>query len=92
MIPFINKVNQVIINPIIVLALAVAVCYFIYSIINLILESKEGGKELQKRKDAVIYSIVGIFIMVSVYGIINFILSSIDVSAPPYLKNKLEGQ
>ncbi len=89
MIRFINKVNEVIINPIIVFLIAVAVCYFIYSIIKLILDSKD-GKDVKDSRTSVVYAIVGIFIMVSVYGIINFILQTIGEPAPPYLENKLK--
>lgn len=89
MIRFLNKVNEVIFNPIIGLLIAIGVVYFIISIIKLIWASKEGG-DLKNEKNSILYSLIGIFIMVSVYGIINFILNTIDEPAPPYLQNKLK--
>jgi hypothetical protein len=86
---FLNKVNAVVVNPIITLLFAISTVYFIFAIINLIQSSKD-GKDLDKAKERVLYSIIGIFIMVSVYGIINFVISSIGAPTPDYLKGKLE--
>jgi uncharacterized membrane protein YidH (DUF202 family) len=76
---FIHKVNQVIINPIIMLLFAVAVLVFLYGVFEYIRnsDSEDGRSEGQRHMLAGVF---GLFIMISVFGIINLILNSIGVS------------
>ncbi len=83
-VPFLNKVNAVIINPILQVVFTLAVIYFIISVIRLI---NADANSKAKAKDAVVWSLVGMFIMVSVYGIINFILGTFQIDQPTYLKD-----
>lgn len=76
---FIHKVNQVIINPIIMLLFAVAVLVFLYGVFEYIRnsDSEDGRSEGQRH---MLSGVFGLFIMISVFGIINLILNSIGVS------------
>lgn len=85
-VPFLEKVNRVILNPIITLAFAVALVYFIYGVIMFV---NAEGKDKSKAKDAVTWGLVGMFIMVSVYGILNLVLATFDIPKPEYLQDKL---
>lgn len=74
---FLNKVNAYILNPLLEVLFAVAFIYFIYSIIQLV--QAEGDKKNDARK-AVTWSIVGMFIMISVYGIINVVVKTFGIN------------
>ncbi len=84
---FLKKVDLYILNPIILLLFSVATVYFIYSVVNY-LRLDPSDSERKEAFNSIIWSIVGIFIMLSVYGIINFVLSTFGVSAStvPFIK------
>lgn len=72
-----GKIATLIINPLIVLGFVVATVVLFYGIVQLIWGA--GGADLQKRKSAVTYGIVGMFIMFSVYGILRIVLATFDI-------------
>ena len=78
-IPFLNRVISVILNPLIVLVFAVALLYFIYGIVKFLSLDVQDAKRKEAR-DAIFWGMVGMFIMVSVYGIIGFVLDTFGVS------------
>ena len=75
---FLQKVDAVIINPLLTLFFAIAFIYFIYTIIKVI---RAGAEEKTEAKSAMMYAIVGMFVMISVYGIINLLLSTFQINA-----------
>ena len=75
---FLQKVDAVVLNPLLLLLFAVASLYFLYSIIRLI--SADGSDKAEARK-AVMWGLIGMFIMVSVYGIITVILKTFSISS-----------
>ncbi|MCF7865195.1 MAG: hypothetical protein K9M11_01700 [Candidatus Pacebacteria bacterium] len=76
---FIHKINQVIINPIIMLLFAVAVLVFLYGVFMYIKDSdSEDGRATGSKH--IMYGIFGMFIMISVFGIMNLIMNTIGVS------------
>jgi hypothetical protein len=79
-IPLLNLINRLIINPIIVLAFAVAFLMFMWGIFQFILsETSDTGREEGKRK--IFWGLFGIFIMISAYGLINLILGTFGIQA-----------
>jgi phosphotransferase system glucose/maltose/N-acetylglucosamine-specific IIC component len=86
-VPFLKLVSRVIINPVLSVMFAVATLYFIISVIKLI---NADGKGRDEAKKAVMWGVVGMFVMVSVYGILSFVLSTFDLPtgtpATSYLK------
>ncbi len=85
---FLNKVNQFILNPIIVLMFAVALITFFWGLVEFIYKAgSEDGRETGKRN--MLWGIIGMFIMVGVYGIIKVILSTFGIGAPDYISPSL---
>ena len=80
-VPFLYKINNLILNPIILLLFGIAFVYFIYGIITFI--SLEPGDS--KKKDArssIIWGIVGMLVMFSVYGLIGFVFDTFGITNP----------
>lgn len=91
-IPFLYKVNEVIINPLILLMFALAFLYFTYSVVKF-LSLPAGDKARDEARSAIMWGIVGMVIMFSVFGIINYLIlptfginpNEIDSSARPFI-------
>lgn len=69
-----NKIIQSIANPAIKLMLAIAVMVFLYGVVEFIL----GADNEEKRnvgKQHIIWGLIGLFIMVSVFGIMRILLN-----------------
>ena len=79
-VPFLNKVSALILNPLILLAFSLAFLYFIYGIVKF-LRLEGGDKTRKEAQDAILYGIIGMVIMFSVYGIIKFILATFAIPA-----------
>lgn len=79
-----NKIIEVILQPIVVLMFVVALVVFFWGIVQFISKSNtDDGREKGKRN--IVWGVVGMFIMFSVYGIIHFILQTFGIPAPAYL-------
>ena len=73
-----KSVNRVIINPLIVLLFALAIVYFIYGLARYLLSPD--NEEIRKNsKEQMLWGIIGMFIMVSVFGILSLIMNTIGV-------------
>lgn len=84
-VPFLNRVNEIILNPLILLAFFLSFAYFTYSVVKF-LRLEAGDKSRKEAQDAIMWGIVGMVIMFSVYGIINFVLATFGVTAEPSAK------
>jgi len=74
-----NSINRVIINPLITLLFALAVVYFIYGLARYLLSPD--NEEIRKTsKSHMLWGIIGMFIMVSVFGILNLIMNTLGVN------------
>jgi uncharacterized membrane protein YidH (DUF202 family) len=70
----IKKINAQILNPIIGLLIAIGLVVFLYGVLEFIM----GADNLEKRetgKKHMIWGIIGLFIMVAVFGIMNLLAS-----------------
>ena len=88
---FLTTLDSVVLNPILEVMFAVAFLYFVYAIIKLI--TADGTKK-SEAKNAVLWSIIGMFIMISVYGIINLVLNTFQENGTPstqFINSKLGG-
>lgn len=75
------RVNQYILNPIITLLFAVALVVFIWGIVQFI--SQTNNEEARaKGKQHLVWGIVGLLIMVSVFGIMQLIVDTFDLRTP----------
>lgn len=82
----INKVNEFILNPIIILLFSVALVVFLYGIFKFVMNSGE-DKAREEGKKSIVWGLVGMLIMVSVFGIIRFVLNSFGFSTNIYPLN-----
>jgi uncharacterized membrane protein len=87
-VPFLGKVDHYILNPLLEVLISIGMLYFIYSVIKLI---NADGDNKSEARSALMWSIVGLFIMASVYGIINVIVSTFSISpdSTTYITSKL---
>ena len=79
---FLNKLNAAILNPLIALAFAVATIVFVFGIVQFI-RSETADSEREAGKKKILYGLLGMFIMFSVYGLIHIILGTFGISNPP---------
>ena len=79
-----NKINAVILNPLITLAFAVALLVFFVGIVQFI-NSQTADAKREEGKRKILYGIFGMFIMLSAYGLIRLILGTFGISGPHYL-------
>lgn len=76
---FILNVNKVIINPIIVLLFALALVYFLYGVFQFIANA-ENEEMKTTGKAHMLWGIIGITIMMAVFGIMKIILSTLNIN------------
>jgi len=74
--PLIAKVLDLVVNPIIGFLFAVAVLYFLWGVFKFIMNSEDSTAKAEGQQH-ILWGIVGIVIMVSAYGLINFIQASL---------------
>lgn len=76
---------QVLVVRFVPLMIGLAMVTFFYGLVMFMWKGKEGGEALEKAKQFMIYSIVAIFIMVSIWDIISVIqkVVGVDPTARP---------
>jgi hypothetical protein len=84
-VPFLNKLNQYILNPLIGLIFAIAFLVFFWGIVQFINSQTAVDGEREKGKQKIMYGLLGMFIMFSAYGIIRLLLDSFGLPWPRYL-------
>lgn len=87
-VPFLDKVNQLILNPLILLLFALSSAYFVYGVINFI-RLEPGDAKKKEALNAIIWGLVGMLVMFSARGLISFVLNTFGVQNPEatgYLK------
>lgn len=79
-----NRVNEFIVNPIIILLFAVALLVFFWGIFVFI--AGAASEEVRKKgKIAMQWGMYGLLIMVTVYGILSVALTTFGIPLPKYL-------
>ena len=73
-----GKIATLLINPLIILGFTVATIYLFYGIVKMIWGAADGG-DLEKNRKNVMYGIIGLFIMFSVYGIMRLTLATFGI-------------
>ncbi|MFZ2831730.1 MAG: hypothetical protein WAZ40_01115 [Minisyncoccia bacterium] len=69
-----KKINESILQPIVMLLMALAVAYFLFGVMKFV-KDQDSEDAQGEGKRHMLWGVVGLFIMVSVYGILNFINS-----------------
>ena len=78
-VPFLEKVNALVLNPLLLLVFALSFLYFAYGVVKfLMLDAADKSRE--EARNAILWGLVGMLIMFSVYGIIAFLLQSFGLS------------
>ncbi len=72
----IQKILDNIVNPVVTLLVAVAVLVFIYGVFEFV-RNAESSDERKTGGQHMLWGAVGLFIMVTAYGILNLILGTI---------------
>ena len=78
-VPFLRNVNRLILNPLILLAFAISFVLFIYGVVRYLSLDAADSKR-KEAQNSILWGIVGMVIMFSVYGIINLILGTFGIS------------
>lgn len=73
-----NNIKTQILNPIILLFLGVALLIFLYSLVIFFLEKDSASSNRKELYNRMIWGVIGLAIMVSVFGIMQFIVSTIS--------------
>ena len=81
---FLNKVNAAIINPLISLMFAAAIIVFAWGVVRFI-SSTESDEKREEGKRTMLWGIIGLFIMLTVYGIITVLLRTFGIEPPSYV-------
>lgn len=72
----INSINDVLINPLIIFVFALALVFFLYGVLKYLLNPD--SEEVRKTsRSHMLWGVIGMVIMVSVFGIMNLILNTI---------------
>lgn len=78
-----GRISAVILNPLIFLMFSVAILYFVFGVVKFIANAGD-DKAREESKQSIIWGIVGMLIMISVYGIIRFALTNFGISTDIY--------
>ena len=74
----VNNLTQVIINPLILLFFSAGLLVFFWGVIEFLLALNAGGSSSKEDgKKHMLWGLIGMFVMVSAYAIINFIASNV---------------
>jgi uncharacterized membrane protein (DUF373 family) len=75
----VGRVNQFVINPLIAVLFAVAFIVFVYGLYEGFFAPNAGDDARKKGKDHILWGLIGMAIMVSVFGIMNLIINTFDI-------------
>jgi hypothetical protein len=85
--PYLNRFIGNIVNPIIYFIFALALLYFLYGILTFVINAGDESKRAVG-KQHMFWGIIGLFIMVSVYGILGIVLGTVGADAPSFLEGR----
>ncbi|MBU3668808.1 MAG: hypothetical protein FGM57_02470 [Candidatus Taylorbacteria bacterium] len=75
----IHKINEVILNPLITLLFAAAVLVFLYGVFEYV-KGADSDDARSTGRNHIIWGVVGMFIMVSAFGIMDLIMNTIGAN------------
>jgi phosphotransferase system glucose/maltose/N-acetylglucosamine-specific IIC component len=78
---FLFNIVQFIVQPAIWLLFALAMYYFVSGMIPFLLKADD-AKEREKGRQYILWAIVGFFIMVSVFGLLQVLTNTFDIQLP----------
>ncbi len=66
-----------VVNPVLSVVTAFAFAWFLYGVTRFILLKDKGGEEMERGKKHLIYGTIGLFIILSLWGIMNFLANAV---------------
>lgn len=76
-----DRISNAILNPFIILLFAASTAVFIWGVVKFIAGAAD-DKVREEGKKNILWGVVGMFIMMSVFGIINVLLGTFDIPYP----------
>ncbi|MFZ3011720.1 MAG: hypothetical protein WA060_01840 [Minisyncoccia bacterium] len=76
---FIANVDNMIINPLISFLFALAIAFFLYGVLEFVM-NQENEEAKTKGKSHMIWGVIGITIMMSVWGILGIVLNTLNIN------------
>jgi NADH:ubiquinone oxidoreductase subunit 2 (subunit N) len=83
LLPLLNKINQYILNPLIKLVFGIALLVFFVGIFQFINSQTADSKRAEGQRK-IVFGLVGMFVMISAYGIIRLLLGTFSIPVPSY--------
>lgn len=76
-----TSINESIVNPAIILLFSLALFFFLWGVVEYI-SNAESDEGRQKGQQHILWGIIGMVIMVSVFGILNIVLNTFGIDTP----------
>ncbi len=76
---FMERVFQVLLQPFIGLMFTLALVMFLYGMMRLVAATDKSSEDATKGRQHMLWGIIGMFIMMSVFGIMRLILSTLGI-------------
>src|SRR3990167_1757708 len=73
---FVGKISEVL-NAIIPLIIGLALVFFLWGVFMYV--TKEGAEEKDKARDVIVYGIIGLFVMLAAWGLVNVLTNTFDL-------------
>ena len=86
---FIGNANRLIINPLIYLLFALAFAFFVYGVLEFLI-NQENDEKRTVGKSHMVYGIIGITIMFGVWAILNILLNTFSIEGIDPEKGQVE--
>lgn len=78
---FLYKFDKYVLNPVILLMFAVALMYFVYGVVRFLsIDAAEKGSSREEARNSIMWGIIGMVVMFSVYGLIKLILVTFGIT------------
>lgn len=74
---FMARVYDIIINPLIVFLFALALVFFLFGMFKFFVNRDKNAEKVKEGKNHMFWGIIGMFIMISVFGIMRLIINTL---------------
>jgi len=84
---YLSRFIDNIVNPIIYFLFALALLYFLYGVFIFIMSADDETARATGKKH-MFWGVIGLFIMVSVYGILDLVIGTVGADTPTFLRDR----